>query len=292
MSKLNFAFIGVASYIAERHLRAIKSLNHKLLISYDIHDNVGLLDRYFPDVLYFNKFDQFEKEFKKVKKRIDFLVIATPNYLHYRFIKFALKNKVHVICEKPLVISTYHFKEIEKLEIKYKKKVFNILQIRTLKEIKDLKKKINKNKFYDVEINYITPRGHWYQSSWKGKQKKSGGLLFNIGIHLIDLVCYLFGEYKSYKMIKLNNKISKGQIMFNKAKVNFYLSINRNDLKKYKNKKVIRDFIINGQKIDLVKNFEQAHIDCYKEIINKKKFNLITVKKSILLASKLKNALL
>lgn len=289
---MNFAFIGVASYIAPRHFHAIKSLNHKLLISYDIHDNVGLLDRYFPDALHFNKFKKFEKEFKKLKKKIDFLVIATPNYLHYRYIQFALKNKVQVICEKPLVISTYHLKEIEKLEIKYKKKVFNILQIRTLKAVKDLKKKINKNKFYNVEINYITPRGHWYQSSWKGNQKKSGGLLFNIGIHLIDLVCYLFGEYKSYKMIKLNNKISKGQIMFNKAKVNFYLSINRNDLKKYKNKKVIRDFVINDQKIDLVKNFEQAHIDCYKEIINKKKFNLSTVKKSIFLASKLNNALL
>ena len=138
---MNFAFIGVASYIAPRHFHAIKSLNNKLLISYDIHDNVGILDRYFPDALHFNDFKKFEKKFKKLKKKIDFLVIATPNYLHYRYIKFALINKVQVICEKPLVISTYHFKKIEKLEIKHKRNVFSILQIRTLKAVKDLKKK-------------------------------------------------------------------------------------------------------------------------------------------------------
>lgn len=290
--KMNFAFIGVASYIAPRHFYAIKSLKHNLVISYDIHDNVGILDRYFPDVLHFNKFDKFQKEFMKLKKKIDYLVIATPNYLHYRYIKFGLENKIQVICEKPLVISFNHMKQIEQLEIKYRTSVFNILQIRTLKVVKNLKKKINKGKFYNVNINYITPRGHWYQSSWKGKPKKSGGLLFNIGIHLIDLVCYLFGDYKSYKMFRLNDKIAKGQILFNNAEVNFYLSIDRKDLSKDKNKKVIRDFIINNRKIDLVKNFDQAHIDCYKEIINKKKFNLNSVKKSIFLASKLKNALL
>ena len=290
--KMNFAFIGVASYIAPRHFYAIKSLKHNLIISYDIHDNVGILDKFFPYALHFNKFDEFEKEFKKLKKKIDYLVVATPNHLHYRYIKFALKNKVQVICEKPLVISFNHIKQIEKLETKYGKSVFNILQLRTLKVIKDLKKQINKDKFYDVNINYITPRGHWYQSSWKGKSKKSGGLLFNIGIHLIDLVCYLFGDYKSYKMFRLNDKKAKGQILFNNAKVNFYLSIDRKDLSKYKNKKVVRDFIINNQKVDLVKNFDQAHIDCYKKIINKKEFDLKSIKKSIFLASKLKNALL
>ena len=55
---------------------------------------------------------------------------------------------------------------------------------------------------------------------------------------------------------------------------------------------MIRDFVINNKKIDLVKNFEQAHNDCYKQIISKKMFTLDSVNSSINLAIKLKNALL
>ena len=291
MKKLNFCIIGVAGYITPRHLEAIKALGHNLLLSYDPNDNVGVIDKYFPHSLFFNKYPKFEKEFRKLKNKIDYLVVLAPNYLHFKYIKFGLIHKINVICEKPLVLSLKHLREIGKLEKQYNKKVFNILQLRTLKVVKNLKKTINDNKFYHVMINYITPRGHWYQSSWKGNDKKSGGVLFNIGIHLIDLVCYLFKDLNSHKTIKLNSNSAKGTILFNNAKVNFNLSIQKKDLNKY-NKPVIRDFIINHKKIDLAKDFEQAHIDCYKQIISNKMFTIDTVKPSIILSTKLKNALL
>ena len=245
MRRLNFCIIGAAGYIAPRHLHAISTLEHNVLLSYDPNDNVGILDRYFPNSLFFNNYQKFKKEFRKLNNKIDYLVVLTPNYLHFKYIKFGLIHKINVICEKPLVISPKHLKEIVKLEKQYNKKVFNILQLRTLKTIKNLKKTINDKKYYHVMINYITPRGHWYQSSWKGNDKKSGGLLFNIGIHLIDLVCYLFKDLNSYKTIKLNSNSAKGTILFNNAKVDFNLSIKKKDLNKY-NKPVIRDFIING----------------------------------------------
>jgi UDP-N-acetyl-2-amino-2-deoxyglucuronate dehydrogenase len=143
------------------------------------------------------------------------------------------------------------------------------------------------NKFYDVSINYITPRGHWYQSSWKANNRKSGGILFNIGIHLFDLVCYLFQDLHSCTTTSLNKNLAKGKILFKNAKVNFNLSIQKKDLKK-NNKPVIRDFIINKKKIDLVQNSEKAHINCYKQIIKQKNFAIDTIKPSIILATKLK----
>ena len=291
MKKLNFCIIGVAGYITPRHLEAIKALGHNLLLSYDPNDNVGVLDKHFPNSLFFNKYPKFEKEFRKLKNKIDYLVVLAPNYLHFKYIKFGLIHKINVICEKPLVLSLKHLQEIGKLEKQYNKKVFNILQLRTLKVVKNLKKTINDKKFYHVKINYITPRGHWYQSSWKGNDKKSGGLLFNIGIHLIDLVCYLFKDLNSYKTIKLNSNSAKGTILFNNAKVDFNLSIQKKDLNKY-NKPVIRNFIINHKKIDLAKDFDQLHINCYKQIINHNMFTIDTFKPSITLATKLKNALL
>ena len=279
--KYNFCIIGVAGYVAPRHLHAIKNLKHNLLLSFDTSDSVGILDKYFPKSLFFNKFKKFESEFLKIKKKIHYTVITTPNHTHFKYIKFALKNGSNVICEKPLVITRYQLIQLKKIENKYKKKIYSILQLRTLKELKSLKKKINKDIFYNIEINYITPRGQWYQSSWKGDKKKSGGILFNIGVHLIDVLVYLFGKPKTKKLIYSYKNCSKGEIKFSNAMAKFYLSTKKEDLKKFKNKKVVRDFIINDKKIDLVKNFEQSHIDCYRDILEKKKYSLEEVKESI-----------
>ena len=280
----NFACIGVSGYIAPRHLQAIKTLNHNLILSYDKSDIAGTLDKFFPQSLFFNQFSQFKKKFINLKKKINYTVILTPNHTHFYYIEFALSNGSHVICEKPLVLSKYHLKKIAQLEKKYKRKVFTILQLRTLNEIKKLKKQIQKSKkYHNVEINYITPRNNSYLKSWKGNIKKSGGLLLNIGIHLLDILCYLFGNYTRYLLIKKNSHCVKGLVEFHNANANFYLSINKKDLKKCR-KKVVRDFIINNQKVNLVKNAERAHTDSYQEILKNKQFSLSEVKKSIELA--------
>ncbi|NTV51375.1 MAG: oxidoreductase, partial [Desulfobulbaceae bacterium] len=44
----NFGIIGVAGYIAVRHLKAIKDTGNNLLASLDRFDSVGLIDGYFP----------------------------------------------------------------------------------------------------------------------------------------------------------------------------------------------------------------------------------------------------
>ena len=284
---LNFAVIGVAGYIAPKHLQAIQTLKHNLLISYDKVSTELILDKYFQNCRFFNQFSKFKKKFIKLKNKINYTVILTPNYTHFKYIKFALSYGSNVICEKPLVLTTNHLKQLEKLEIKYNRKVFTILQLRTLKVIKKLKQQINKNKNKKnyVKINYITPRSMKYKKTWKGNLKKSGGILFNIGIHSLDLLCYLFGDYKDYRLIKNNQNVNAGKVLFNNANAYFYLSINKQDLKKYmKDKPVVRDFIVNVKKIDLFKNSSQAHIKCYKEILNKKFFGIEEVKKSIQLA--------
>lgn len=293
MKKYNFAIIGVAGYIASRHLEAIQKLNHNLLISFDKNDTVGILDKYFPNTLFYNKIFEFKKKFIFLKKKINYTVILTPNYTHFSYIKFALSHGSNVICEKPLVISKHHLKQIELLEKKYKRNVYTILQLRTLAKIKKIKKEIQEsNKFNKVIINYITPRGHWYQKSWKGDKKKSGGILFNIGIHLLDLTIYLFGDYLKYKKIINNNKLFKGELIFKNAQVIFNLSTSLEVFKKYKKKNIIRDFIINNKKLDLSKTFEKAHLNNYKAILQNKsqktKFDLASVKKAIGLALDLK----
>jgi UDP-N-acetyl-2-amino-2-deoxyglucuronate dehydrogenase len=289
--KYNFCLIGVAGYIAKKHLFSIKKLKQKLLLSYDPNDSVGLLDSFFPNSLFFCKFSLFKKNYYKLRKKIDYTIIATPNYLHFKYIKFALSNGSNVICEKPLVISLRHLKKIQELEKKYKKKVYTIMQLRTLDEVNRLKKKINKKKNYNILIDYVTPRGQWYEQSWKGNVRKSGGILFNIGIHLIDLLTYLFGKHTKVKIIYSERKSIKGLVFFNNARALFNLSINNKKLFKYKkSKSVIRDFFINDKKIDLAKNFDDSHTDCYLKILEKKDniFTVSNVKKSLELVLDLK----
>ena len=85
----------------------------------------------------------------------------------------------------------------------------------------NLRKSLKDNIFYECELNYNTPRGKWYDYSWKGNSEKSGGILYNIGIHLFDILIWIFGEclnfeihmkmklemllvYFTLKMLKLN----------------------------------------------------------------------------------------
>ena len=52
----NFGLIGVAGYIAPRHLKAIKETGNTLLASLDPFDSVGIIDSFFPHSDYFTEF--------------------------------------------------------------------------------------------------------------------------------------------------------------------------------------------------------------------------------------------
>ena len=52
----NFALIGLAGYIAPRHLKAIHETGNDLVSAYDRSDSVGIIDNYFPHASFFRIF--------------------------------------------------------------------------------------------------------------------------------------------------------------------------------------------------------------------------------------------
>ena len=198
----NFALIGVGGYIAPRHLRAIKDTGNVLVAAYDKFDSVGLLDSYFPDTSFFTEQELFDRHCTKLKetdKQIDYISICTPNYLHDAHIRYGLRLGADVICEKPIVLNPWNIDALQKVEQREGKKINTILQLRLHKSIIDLKKKIEeapKDKIFDVELTYITSRGNWYYSSWKGDVHKSGGIATNIGVHFYDMLQWVCGKPK------------------------------------------------------------------------------------------------
>ena len=63
----NFALIGVAGYIAPRHLRAIRDTGNHLIAAYDKFDSVGIMDSFFPEASFFTEMELFDRYCSRIK---------------------------------------------------------------------------------------------------------------------------------------------------------------------------------------------------------------------------------
>ena len=278
-----FALIGVAGFIAPRHLKAIKANEGLLVAAMDKFDSVGVLDNYFPDAHFFTeqeRFDRFIEKNKLDKTPIDYLSVCTPNYLHDAHIRFGLKNQMNVICEKPIVLNPWNLDSLLEAEQETGKKVFTILQLRHHPDIKALKNQIANSidsHFYEIELTYITSRGNWYLRSWKGDFEKSGGITTNIGVHFFDMLLWIFGNPVGVEVEYHQYDKAKGTLHFNNAKVNWFLSINASDLpekERLNGKRTFRCINIDGIPLEFSNGFEDLHSESYRAILNGEGFGI------------------
>jgi UDP-N-acetyl-2-amino-2-deoxyglucuronate dehydrogenase len=287
MSKAkNFAIIGNAGYIAPRHLKAIRDTGNNLVVAYDPHDSVGIMDSFFPEASFFTEYERFERFVEKQRVentdlKVDYLVICSPNYLHDAHIRFGLRMGANVICEKPLVVDPWHLDTLAKFEKDYKgTRVNTVLQLRLHKTITDLKKKITaeKKKDYDIQLIYMTPRGIWYDYSWKGDVSKSGGIATNIGIHFFDMLLWIFGEVKGNYVYEHTNRRAAGMLQLEKARVKWFLSINREDLPKEHRAKegnrAYRLITVNNEELEFSEGFTDLHTKVYEATLSGNGFGL------------------
>ncbi|OFX29098.1 MAG: oxidoreductase [Bacteroidetes bacterium GWA2_32_17] len=295
----NFSLIGVAGYIAIRHVKAIKETGNKLVATLDKFDSVGFLDSYFPEADFFSEFERFDRHTEKLRRcgtKIDFVSICSPNYLHDSHIRFALRSGSDAICEKPLVLNPWNIDALAEIEKETGHKVNTILQLRLHPSIIALKKQIEespKDKIYDVDLSYITSRGNWYDFSWKGDAHKSGGIATNIGIHFFDMLIWIFGDVKENKLhLSAKNKVA-GFLQLEKARVRWFLSIDFNDIPteiKKKNQRTYRSILVEGKEIEFSGGFTDLHTLSYQSILNSKGFRLTDARKSVDIAYNIRNA--
>ena len=295
----NFAMIGVAGYVATRHLRAIKDTGNNLLVALDKFDSVGVMDSYFPDASFFVEFERFDRHIEKLKYKkhinLDYVSICTPNYLHDSHIRMALRSGADAICEKPLVLNPWNLDALADIEKEYDKKVNTILQLRLHPSIIALKEKIAKepkNKIHDVDLTYLTSRGNWYYTSWKGDISKSGGIASNIGIHFFDMLGWVFGKLKSNIVHLHTHDRASGYLEFEKARVRWFLSINYDVLPKKikeKGKRTFRSITVDGNEIEFSDGFFDLHTKSYENIINDQGFGLKDTRQSIDIVHEIRN---
>jgi len=295
----NFALIGAAGYVAPRHMKAIKDTGNNLIAALDKNDSVGILDSYFPDADFFTEFERFDRHLEKLKRqgeKIDFVSVCSPNYLHDAHIRFGLRIGANVICEKPIVLNPWNIDALEEIEKETGNHVFTILQLRLHPAIITLKEKINgtsSSKKHQVDLQYVTSRGHWYHTSWKGDVAKSGGIATNIGVHFFDMLIWIFGDVKENKVTQYTKTTAAGNLELEKATVNWMLSINANELPeeaKATGKRTFRRLIIDGVAFEFSDGFTELHTQSYANIIAGNGFTLAETKKSIDLVHKIRTS--
>jgi len=295
----NFALIGAAGYIAPRHLRAIKDTGNLLAAALDRHDAVGVMDSYFPDADFFTEFERLDRHVEKLRrkgeeKRIHYVSIASPNYLHDAHMRFALRVGADAICEKPLVLNPWNIEPLKEMEKETGKKVNAILQLRLHPVIVALKERMQLlTHKVDVDLTYITSRGRWYLVSWKGDIAKSGGVATNIGIHFFDMLQWIFGKPEK-TVVHLTEPIkAAGYTELERARIRWFLSIDSNDLPaaaRAKNKTTYRSITIDNEEIEFSEGFTDLHTVSYKEILEGNGFGLDDVRQSIEMAYEIRNA--
>jgi len=294
----NFVLIGAAGYIAPRHMMAIKETGNNLIAAYDPYDGVGIIDSYFPMAHFFTEFERFDRHIEKLKREgstIDYVSICSPNYLHDSHIRYGLRIGANVICEKPLVLNPWNVNALIDLEKDYDNKVSTVLQLRHHNAILDLKSKIDngpKDKVYDINLTYITSRGNWYYTSWKGDESKSGGIASNIGVHFFDMLQWIFGPMQDFTVNEKSHDTNAGTLVLERAKVNWYLSINAENLPESVKSKGIatyRTLSIEGEEIEFSKGFTDLHTVSYREILEGKGYGLADAKNAIEIVSQIRN---
>ncbi len=312
----NFAIIGCAGFIGPRHLKAIKETGNNLIAALDKSDSVGILDKFFDNVDFFTEFERFDRHAEKLKRlgdknKINYVSICSPNYLHDSHIRFALRIGADAICEKPLVINPWNLSALQKLEEETGKRVYTVLQLRLHPALKELKKSVENQKIdadagflddrramhdrhnkkkYDVDLTYITPRGKWYEYSWKGDISKSGGLATNIGIHFFDMLIWIFGKIVNVEVHHSDKNKIGGYFELENARVKWFLSIDKKDLPKNYANPSFRSIKIDGKELEFSDVFADLHTEVYKEILNGRGFGINDVRPCIELADKIRQA--
>jgi len=289
-----FALIGAAGFVAPRHLEAIKSVGGKLVAALDPHDAVGVLDRYDRDTEFFTEPERFERYLEMLRREgnpIDWVSVCSPNYLHDSHIRMGLRAGAKVICEKPLVIEPKNLEALAEVEREAQqhdpfntdtRRVFTVLQLRHMPQLQALRaSQQSRQTRARVDLRYYTPRGAWYQRSWKGSEEKSGGLVMNIGVHMLDLLVWVWGkDIRGGGILSCSPAGLVGDLVLERAYVKFYLSTAEST--------PVRALTVDGESIDFTTGFERLHNTVYAETLAGRGHGIEDARPAIELAARLR----
>jgi UDP-N-acetyl-2-amino-2-deoxyglucuronate dehydrogenase len=278
-----FGLIGAAGYVAPRHMKAIRDTGNVLVAAMDPSDSVGIIDSYFPDADFFVEFERFDRHVDLLRRRgkaLDYVSICSPNYLHDSHIRFALRSRADAICEKPMVLNPRNLDALREIERESDGRVWAILQLRLHPAVVALREMVRsgpQDKKFDVDLTYVTSRGHWYHYSWKGDEKKSGGISTNIGVHFFDMLNYVFGDRKESVLHYSDPSTAAGYLEYEHGRVRWLLSVDQCRLPAAAiaaGQRTYRSISVDGEQLEFSGGFDDLHTRSYEEILSGRGFGI------------------
>lgn len=128
---------------------------------------------------------------------VNFVVIATPNALHYEQAIYCLENGCDVLVEKPVAFNIDSIIKINSIAKQNKQKAYCVLQVRLNPTVQLLKQVLSNNILGDIRgVSFIQrwQRPIEYFTGWRAEPLIGGGTLYECGIHYLDIIQYLFGK--------------------------------------------------------------------------------------------------
>jgi UDP-N-acetyl-2-amino-2-deoxyglucuronate dehydrogenase len=128
---------------------------------------------------------------------VNFIVVATPNSIHYEQSIYALNNGCDVLVEKPVAFTKQEVDEISRAAIKAKQKAYCVLQVRLNPTVQLMVEVLKQNMLGSIRaVNFVQrwQRPLEYFTGWRAEPTIGGGTLYEVGIHYLDILQYLFGK--------------------------------------------------------------------------------------------------
>ncbi len=197
-NKINFGIVGCGA-ISSFHANALNNIENANL--YAVYDEFKDNSERLAKKVNAKVFDGLQEMLSD--DNINAICICTPSFLHYSIAMQCLKQKKHVLVEKPLALD-----EIECQNLIDCAKQNNVIlsvvsQLRFSEDFTHVKNAIKNNALgritrCDIIMKYYRAPSYYSLSPWRGTwEKDGGGALMNQGIHGVDLAIYLMGSAKS-----------------------------------------------------------------------------------------------
>jgi UDP-N-acetyl-2-amino-2-deoxyglucuronate dehydrogenase len=210
-NKRKFAIIGCGR-IAQRHAGHITRFGELVAVCDNVQTKADELALQYAAKPYYSVEDLISD-----KPKIDVVSICSPNGLHAEHSIKMLNSGYHVLCEKPLGLSTEECGEMIKASERNNKRLFAIKQNRFNPPVSKIKEIIDQGilgEIQNVQLSCFWNRNEdYYNNSWKGTLKLDGGTLFTQFSHFIDLLYWMIGDIKETSGF-FNNYQHQGIIEF------------------------------------------------------------------------------
>jgi predicted dehydrogenase len=200
---MKIALVGTGTISESIHIPILQSIPNVDLVAI-CDSNQKQLERVSNKFRIFKKFTDVDSLLKSCD--LDMIDIATPGFTHFDIARKAISLGINTLLEKPATLRGREAEILEHEAFRRNLKLGVCQTVRYREPVRQLQKIRESGGFGTIEKMISMQRGStiFALPPWFWNEKNSGGILLELGIHAIDLQCYLMGNPKEVLYVTAN----------------------------------------------------------------------------------------